>query len=184
MRSLLRPFPAAVGVGVAAVLAILAYGVTSSGHSQTIDDAIAEGRRVPAPELNLPRLEGDAPASLSDYRGRVVVLNFWASWCVPCRDESPLLERWHKRIRPQGGTVLGIDALDVSSDARAFVREYGLSYPILRDGSGDSGADYGLVGYPETFVIDRRGRITAVKRGPVDDADLRRQVLPLLEEAS
>jgi cytochrome c biogenesis protein CcmG/thiol:disulfide interchange protein DsbE len=184
VKPLLRPFPAAVLLGVAAVLAILAYGVTSSGHSETIDDAIAEGRRAPAPRLTLPRLEGEAPASLSDYRGRVVVLNFWASWCLPCGDESPLLQRWHKRIRPQGGTVLGINVLDVSSDARAFVREYGLTYPILRDGSGDSGEDYGVVGYPETFVIDRRGRIAAVTRGPVDDADLRRQVLPLLEEAS
>lgn len=184
MRPLLRPFPAAVMLAVAAVLGILTYGVTSSGHSETIDDALAEGRSVPAPALTLPRLEGDAPGSLSDYRGRVVVLNFWASWCVPCREESPLLQRWHERIRSRGGTVLGVNVLDVRSDARAFMREYRLAYPMLRDGSGDSVKAFGVVGYPETFVIDRRGRIVAVKRGPVDVADLRRQVLPLLEEAS
>jgi cytochrome c biogenesis protein CcmG, thiol:disulfide interchange protein DsbE len=169
-------------LAVAAVLGILTYGVTSSGHSETIDDALAEGRSIPAPALTLPRLDDDAPASLSDYRGRVVVLNFWASWCVPCREESPLLQRWHERIRSRGGTVLGVNVLDVSSDARAFIREYRLAYPMLRDGSGDSGKAFGVVGYPETFVIDRRGRIAAVTRGPVDEADLRRQVLPLLEE--
>ena len=80
--------------------------------------------------------------------------------------------------------MLGVNVLDVSSDARAFIREYRLAYPMLRDGSGDSVKAFGVVGYPETFVIDRRGRIVAVKRGPVDEADLRRQVLPLLEEAS
>ena len=184
MRALLRPFPAAVMLAVAAVLGILAYGVTSSGRSETIDDALAEGRSVPTPALTLPRLEGDASASLSDYRGRVVVLNFWASWCVPCREESPLLQRWHERIRSQGGTVLGVNVLDVRSDALAFMREYRLAYPMLRDGSGDSGKAFGVVGYPETFVIDRRGRIVAVTRGPVDDADLRRHVLPLLEETA
>jgi cytochrome c biogenesis protein CcmG, thiol:disulfide interchange protein DsbE len=184
VRALLRPFPAAVMLAVAALLGILAYGVTSSGPSETIDDALAEGRSLPAPALTLPRLERDAPASLSDYRGRVVVLNFWASWCAPCREESPLLQRWHERIRSQGGTVLGVNVLDVRSDALAFMREYRLAYPMLRDGSGDSGKAFGVVGYPETFVIDRRGRIVAVTRGPVDEADLRRRVLPLLEATS
>jgi cytochrome c biogenesis protein CcmG, thiol:disulfide interchange protein DsbE len=184
MRRLLEPFPAAVVLGVAAVLGVLAYGVASSGHSETIDDALAEGRRVPAPAVSLPGLDGGAAASLSDYRGKVVVLNFWASWCAPCRDESPLLQRWHTRIHSRGGTVLGVNVLDVRSDARAFVDEYGLTYPILRDGSNDSGEAFGVVGYPETFVIDRRGRIAAVTRGPVNEADLRRQVLPVLDEAS
>ena len=174
----------AVVLGVAAVLAVLVYGVASSGHSETIDDALADGRRVPAPALTLPRLASEASASLRDYRGRVVVLNFWASWCAPCRDESPLLQRWHERIRSRGGTVVGVNVLDVRSDASAFVEEHGLTYPMLRDGSSDSGEAFGVVGYPETFVIDRRGRIAAVTRGPVDESDLRRQVLPLLETKS
>jgi cytochrome c biogenesis protein CcmG/thiol:disulfide interchange protein DsbE len=184
VRSLLQPFPAALMLALAAILALLAYGVASSGPSQTIDDALAQGRRVPAPALTLPRLGSGAQASLGDYRGQVVVLNFWASWCVPCRDESPLLQRWHDRIASHGGTVLGVNVLDVSSDARAFVREYGLTYPMLRDGGGESAKDFGVIGYPETFVIDRRGRIAAVRRGPLEEGDLRRRVLPLLEETS
>jgi cytochrome c biogenesis protein CcmG/thiol:disulfide interchange protein DsbE len=77
-----------------------------------------------------------------------------------------------------------VNVLDVRSDARSFVEEYGLTYPMLRDGSSDSGEAFGVVGYPETFVIDRRGRVAAVTRGPVDASDLRRQVLPLLHEGS
>jgi cytochrome c biogenesis protein CcmG, thiol:disulfide interchange protein DsbE len=111
-----------------------------------------------------------------------VLLNVWASWCQPCRQESPLLERWQRRISPRGGTVLGVDVLDVSGDARSFVRRYGLSYPQLRDGGGDTLSRYGVVAYPESFVIDRRGRIAATRRGPVDERFLREQLLPLLRE--
>jgi cytochrome c biogenesis protein CcmG, thiol:disulfide interchange protein DsbE len=184
VRRLLQPVPVAVVLVLAALFAVLAYGVKSSGRSDAIDDALAAGQRVPAPGLKLPRLADDTPASLSGYRGKVVVLNFWASWCVPCREESPLLQRWHDRIRGRGGTVVGVNVLDVRSDAHEFVREHGLTYPMLRDGSGESGETFGVIGYPETFVIDPRGRIVAVTRGPVEDADLRRQVLPLLRRMS
>jgi cytochrome c biogenesis protein CcmG/thiol:disulfide interchange protein DsbE len=78
--------------------------------------------------------------------------------------------------------VLGVDVLDVADDAREFIDEYDLRYPQVRDGSGDVLGDYGVIAYPETFVIDRRGRIAASRRGPVDDEFLRREVLPLLEE--
>jgi cytochrome c biogenesis protein CcmG/thiol:disulfide interchange protein DsbE len=118
--------------------------------------------------------------SLAGYRGRVVVLNYWASWCVPCRAEAPLLERWHRRIAPRGGTVLGVDALDAAPDAEAFVRTFHLTYPMLRDGDGHTQKAFGVRGYPETLVLDRRGRIAAIRRGPVDDAFLRDKVLPLL----
>jgi cytochrome c biogenesis protein CcmG, thiol:disulfide interchange protein DsbE len=117
---------------------------------------------------------------LGDYRGKVVVLNYWASWCAPCRQESPLLQRWHERISARGGTVLGVDSLDVTADARAFVRTFRLTYPMLRDRDGDTQKRFGVTGYPETLVVDRRGRIAALQRGPVDDAFLRRTVLPLL----
>jgi cytochrome c biogenesis protein CcmG/thiol:disulfide interchange protein DsbE len=85
--------------------------------------------------------------------------------------------------RDGAGTVLGVDGLDASSDARAFVREYGLTYPMLRDPAGEELAEYGVVGYPETFVIDRRGDIVAVRRGPVDEEFMRAEVEPLLERS-
>jgi cytochrome c biogenesis protein CcmG/thiol:disulfide interchange protein DsbE len=109
-----------------------------------------------------------------------VVLNFWASWCDPCKAESPLLERWHRRMVRRGGTVLGVDMLDVTEDAQDFIEEYGLSYPMLKDRDGEGLEAFGVVQYPETFVIDREGRITAVRRGPVDEDFMRTKVEPLL----
>jgi cytochrome c biogenesis protein CcmG, thiol:disulfide interchange protein DsbE len=171
---------AVIVVALAALIGLLGYGVMAGGTGRTLDDAIARGERPAAPAMALPRLQGGATAALADYRGRVVVLNYWASWCTPCRQESPLLERWHKRISAQRGTVLGVDSLDVTADARAFVRRFGLTYPMLRDRDGETQRRFGVTGYPETLVLDRRGRIAALQRGPVDDAFLRRAVLPLL----
>jgi cytochrome c biogenesis protein CcmG, thiol:disulfide interchange protein DsbE len=183
-RAARRPGPVMVValVGAAALVGLLAYGVFVNQPKRGIDAALAAGKRPAAPSLSLPRLGGTAPVSLSAWRGKVVVLNYWASWCPPCRDESPLLERWQKRIAPQGGTILGVDSLDVTSDARAFMRQYGLTYPMLHDGDGHSQQRFGITGYPESFVIDRRGRIAAVQRGTVDDAFMRNSVLPLLKE--
>jgi cytochrome c biogenesis protein CcmG/thiol:disulfide interchange protein DsbE len=184
MRRLISPLPAAVLVGVVALIALLVYGVSSKGSDTGLDRALARGERPEAPALELPPLGGGASRSLADYRGRVVVLNYWASWCDPCRTESPLLERWHGRIRDRGGTVLGVDVLDLSGDARDFIREYGLSYPMLRDRDGETQGRWGITGLPETFVIDPEGRVAALKRGPVDEAFMRQAVEPLLREAS
>jgi cytochrome c biogenesis protein CcmG/thiol:disulfide interchange protein DsbE len=172
---------AVLGVA-AALIALLAYGVFINQPKRGIDAALAAGKRPDAPGVSLPRLGSATPVSLRAWRGKVVVLNYWASWCPPCRDESPLLERWQKRIAPRGGTVLGVDSLDVVSDARAFMRHYGLTYPMLHDGDGHSQQRFGITGYPETFVIDRRGRIAALRRGTVDDTFMKRAVLPLLKE--
>ena len=183
MRRLLSPVPLAVVGVLVALLALLAYGLAENEPDRGVEQALARGEFEPAPELELPRLGEDGEATLADYRGRVVVLNFWASWCKPCRAESPLLERWHNRIAAGGGgTVLGVDVLDVTADAEAFIREYGLSYPMLKDRDGDALKSFGVVAYPETFVIDRAGRIRAVRRGPVDEAFMRSEVAPLLED--
>jgi cytochrome c biogenesis protein CcmG/thiol:disulfide interchange protein DsbE len=167
-------------VPVVALLAVLLYGVTANGTGQSLDTAVAAGRRPAAPTLTLPRLGSTDMDSLAAHHGQVVVLNYWASWCVPCRDETPLLQRWHERILPRQGTVLGVDALDAIADARTFVGRFHLTYPILRDRDGHTGKAFGVRGYPETLVLDRRGRIAAIRRGPIDEAFLRDEVLPLL----
>lgn len=177
----LPPFAVAAVVGVVALLGLLAYGLVASDPDRSMDDALARGETVAAPGFELARLSGEGKQTLADYRGKLVVLNAWASWCGPCREESPLMERWHKRIARDGGTVLGINALDATADARAFVREYGLTYPMLRDPEGASLTDYGVISYPETFVIDARGRIVALQRGVVDERWMRENVAPLLE---
>ena len=180
MRRALSPAPIAIVCILLALIALLAYGLAQNEPDRGVDEALARGERSPAPEFELPKLGGGGSTSLADYRGQVVVLNFWASWCKPCRDESPLLERWHRRIRDRGATVLGVDILDVTGRAQAFVDEFGLTYPMLKDKDGEGLDKFGVVAYPETFVIDRQGRIAAVARGPVDDAFMRRNVAPLL----
>jgi cytochrome c biogenesis protein CcmG/thiol:disulfide interchange protein DsbE len=183
MRRVLAPVPIAVLCVVLALVALLAYGLAQNEPDRTVEEALQRGEREAAPALELPKLDGGGTGSLADYRGRVVVLNFWASWCEPCREESPMLERWHGRMSKRGGTVLGVDILDVTADAQEFIEKFGLTYPMLKDKDGDALESFGVVAYPETFVIDPEGRIAAVRRGPVDEAFMTAEVAPLLEGA-
>jgi cytochrome c biogenesis protein CcmG/thiol:disulfide interchange protein DsbE len=170
--------------GVAGLIGLLIYGVASESPDSSIDEAVQRGERERVPDIELPPLGGGPDRSLDDWRGKVVVLNYWASWCEPCREESPLLERWHRRLSKRNATVLGIDVLDVTSDAEDFIEEFGLTYPHLRDQDGSSQEEFGVIAYPETFVIDREGRIVATRRGPVDEQFMRESVLPLVRGQS
>jgi cytochrome c biogenesis protein CcmG/thiol:disulfide interchange protein DsbE len=171
-----------LSVAATALVALLSYGVVSTGPDTSIDDSLAVGDRVEAPVRDLRELGGEGTGSLADHRGKVVVLNVWASWCPPCRSEMPLLERTHKRIVAQDGLVLGIDSQDASEDAMRFLREKKITFPSLRDRDGEYAGDLGVNALPETFLIDREGRIAALRRGPVDQAWLDEHLTPLLEE--
>ncbi len=170
----MAPLSARAAIAVLAVLAVLgllAFGLLSKGSS-----GVALGEA--APSSPLPRLEGGDTGSLSDYRGRWVLVNFWASWCVPCREEAPELESFQRRHADADFTVLGIDSRDLSGDGRAFVRRFDLTYPQLRDGNGEVAHDFGTTGVPENFLIDPRGRVQLLLRGPVDEEYLDREVAP------
>jgi cytochrome c biogenesis protein CcmG/thiol:disulfide interchange protein DsbE len=174
----------AVMLAAALLVGLLAYGVASKRADRSIDAAIAKGERVQAPTRVLPVLGGEGESSLADYRGQVVVLNFWASWCKPCTEELPLLEKTQRSLAGKNATVLGANYQDLTDSALKFVHRFKLTYPSLRDRDGQFADRYGSRAFPETFVIDRRGRIAAQRRGPVDRAWLDRTLPPLIGEAA
>ncbi len=146
----------AVGM-VAGLLALLIWKIAS--QDEGIAAELARGERPLAPDFTLPRLDRDGKLTLSSLRGKVVVLNFWASWCQPCKEEAPLLRAGWERWRGRGVVFLGVDAQDFKSDARRFMKRYGVTYPIVHDGPGDILPKYGVTGFPETFFIARGGRL-------------------------
>jgi cytochrome c biogenesis protein CcmG/thiol:disulfide interchange protein DsbE len=126
----------------------------------------------PAPQVELPSLDASDDVVAVEFGGGTVhVVNFWASWCGPCRDEAPLLQDAHEKYRQRGVVVLGIDARDFVSDAREFVREHGITYDNLYDGPGKLVEPWGVSGWPETFVVDGRGVIVEHIVGPIEDAE-------------
>jgi cytochrome c biogenesis protein CcmG/thiol:disulfide interchange protein DsbE len=157
---------AAVAV-VVALFGLLAWKVTQGESEVTAE--LARGGAPEAPAFTLERLDGKGDLSLESLRGRPVVLNFWASWCGPCKDEAPLLEEASKRWSGKVAFV-GIDVKDFRGDARKFVDRYGVTYPNVYDGKGSTIGRYGVTGYPETYFIDAEGRVRYRIAGPVEDA--------------
>jgi len=126
---------------------------------------------APAPVFSLSRLTGDGDLSLRSLRGKTVVLNFFASWCDPCKREAPVLEQLWQRDRGQGLVVLGVDANDARGDARKFVHVHGLTYPVVFDHDGLVAADrYDIANLPVTYVLNQKGRIVGGQiLGPVNE---------------
>lgn len=170
--------PVIVSLCGAALLGLLIYGVSHQSPSRTLDEAVALGHWPPAPEArhSLPALSGDPAHDLAAYAGKVVVLNFWASWCIPCEQEAPLLERTQRVLERHDATVLGVSYKDITTDSLAFVRRFHLTYPSLRDASGSFAQAYGTDQLPESFVINRSGKIVAISRGEVESRFLAKAV--------
>ena len=155
-------------IGVAALLGLLIWKV-AFGRTTGAADELAEGKLVHAPAFTLDRLDRDGQLGVGDLKGKAVVVNFWASWCVPCRDEAPVLQKTYERYRDQGLVVLGVDVNDFRQDARRFMKRYGLSYPVVYDGKGSTVGKWGVRGFPETFFVDRTGKLVGERiEGAVD----------------
>ncbi|MEA2298897.1 MAG: cytochrome c biosis protein CcmG, thiol:disulfide interchange protein DsbE [Solirubrobacteraceae bacterium] len=160
--------PALAAAVAAAAVALLVFGLGTQGASRTLDNAVDQGRLPVAPDRTLPVLGAPGSRSLASYRGQVVVLNFWASWCDPCAAEAPLLEAAQRQlVASRGGTVLGVAYKDLTPDSLGFVRTHRLTYPSLRDSDGKLAGAYGTDALPETFVLDRQSRVVAISRGQI-----------------
>jgi cytochrome c biogenesis protein CcmG/thiol:disulfide interchange protein DsbE len=152
---------------VVALLGLLVWKVA------TPDTRPVEG---PAPSIDGNRLDGPGKLALRDFRGRGVVINFWASWCEPCKEEAAALEQAYARYRGDGLVVLGVGSQDFRSALERFARRYKVTYPLLHDTSDEARSRYGVNGFPETFFVDRAGRLVGESiQGPVNrDANAKR----------
>jgi cytochrome c biogenesis protein CcmG/thiol:disulfide interchange protein DsbE len=156
-----RAIVPALVLGVAALLVVEALNPSSSGNL---------GK--PAPPLPAAVLQ-PPKVTLADLRGHPALINFWASWCDPCRKEAPELESLSRSL-PGGARLVGVDYTDQEDGARSFIREYGWTFPLLSDPDGIYGARYHLSGLPTTVVLDPRGRVVQTLRGPQTETDLRK----------
>lgn len=179
---------AAVVVGALAFLALLGYGVASEAPERTIDESLARGEAVAAPGFDLPVLQtgslgseletvvggaaGDGRVSLDELRGTPVVLNFWASWCEPCRTEAKVLEDSWRSARGREVLFVGLNMQDLTDDARAFMSEFDNTYLNVRDESNGVALDWGVTGLPETFFVSPDGEVVAHVIGAVSAGQL------------
>ncbi len=137
------------------------------------------------PDFTLDTLQGEK-ATLSHLRGKIVVVNFWATWCLPCRRETPALEEAYEQYKDSAVVILGVNLTDQDSisDVKSFVREFKLTYPILLDRDGSVSNLYQIEGLPTTFFINREGIIrTVVVGGPMSETFIRSKIEALLKEA-
>jgi len=163
---------------LAAVAAIIAFLTISVARPSGPVDTPIVGRAAPAFDL---QTLGGQHVALSGLRGSPVVLNFWASWCIPCREEAPLLTAADRKYRADGLRILGIVYQDGAANARDFMARYGQTYPGLLDPDGRTAIDYGVFGIPETFFIDRTGVVRSRQVGALMAADLQRQIEAILQ---
>jgi cytochrome c biogenesis protein CcmG, thiol:disulfide interchange protein DsbE len=161
--------------GVAGLLALLVWKIAHQAKPVKVGAS--------APAFDAQRLDGSGRLTLASFDGRVRVVNFWATWCIPCKAEMPTLERFWRRYRGRGVLFVGVDYNDVSSDALRFARKRGLTYPMVRDPSGAIATRYDVAAVPETFVIDRRGHLVEHFVGSIESGDTKTAFARTLDHA-
>lgn len=170
-------------VFIVACFALISPGCSNSGNSsqaaQAVEQKAAAARKVvPAPLFKLKTLRGK-DVTLSMLRGKIVVLNLWASWCGPCRDETPALERLYKSFKDSGVEFVGVAVDDTKESVGSFVSQFAMTYPVGMDDTGSISKSYDANFIPRTFVITPEGNLSFVYNGMIDEAHLRQQIMKL-----
>jgi cytochrome c biogenesis protein CcmG/thiol:disulfide interchange protein DsbE len=153
----MRPVRAVAVAAVAALLGLLIWDVAHQ-QNKGIAAKVDRGESVAAPALSLPRIGGGPKLDLAAFRGKVVVVNFWASWCVECKLEARTLRDAAARWRGKA-IVIGVDTKDLTSAAEHYMSHYKVNYRVARDVSGSESDRWGVTGYPETFIVNRSGEV-------------------------
>jgi cytochrome c biogenesis protein CcmG/thiol:disulfide interchange protein DsbE len=164
--------PGVITAVVTALLLVLALGVASQGSNNSIDARVNSGHYPLAPSaaMALPVLgRSNSSESLSDFRGKVVLVHLFASWCIACQVEAPVLQHAERLLNARGGTVLGVTYQDYPGNEISYMRRYHLSFPVVLDANGSLAHSFGVSAVPESFVINRAGKIQALRRYPLTD---------------
>ena len=159
---------------VALLLGHLGWKIAQPDGGQ-IAAAVARGEQPAAPGIDLPLLNGEGTLSLASLRGKPVVINFWGAWCYACKADAPFLQRAHERYGADGLVLVGVDTNDFRSSAHRFLKRYGWTFPNVYDGPGKTAERYGTRRFPETFFVDRDGKVRATILGAINtDTDRQR----------
>lgn len=172
--------------GLMALLLMVGFGWITLSRVPT-DVMAGRSQRPPspqvgfaAPDFSLETLDGET-VTLSDLRGQVVLVNFWATWCPPCRKEMPAIQQLYEQYQGQGFTVLAVDLQESKAEVATFTAQMGLTFPILIDSGGQVFSQYGVRALPSTFFVDPNGIIQEIALGgPLSPAYLESQVVSLL----
>lgn len=184
MRRLL--VPVLITCVAAGLVCVWALGLADQNTSSSIDAQVARGHYPLAPDLDtkLPLISSKGRESLAMLRGKVVLVNIFASWCDSCAEEAPVLERAEHLLSHHDGTVLGVTYLDNSVDSLAFMRKHHVSYPVVQDVNGNLVHAFGTYDMPESFVINRNGHIQALRRYTIDNQWVNQTLPKIWSEAS
>ena len=183
MASRARLVGQGVAIGLVALLFILLAWSLVNDEGERSQERRGPRRPAPAPGFTLERLDEDGELDLSSLRGKAVVLNVWASWCIPCKDEAPFLEQVWRDNRDRDVVVVGLDAKDFRADARKFADRFALTFPLVYDGPGRHARRLRRYGFPETFVLDREGRVVEAFAGAVNGDDVRPRLYAAIDRA-
>jgi cytochrome c biogenesis protein CcmG/thiol:disulfide interchange protein DsbE len=183
MRYRVRLVAQGAAIGLVALLFILLAWSLLHRDGGSLAAAANRGELPIAPDFTLDRIDEDGQLTLSSLRGKVVVVNYWASYCYPCRAEAPFLETVWRRDRERDVVVVGVDWQDFRGDARRFMRRYDVTFPVVHDGPGHVGFDYGITGLPETYVLDRDGRVVEAFIGAINTDEDKARLRSAIAEA-